>query len=227
MRPSFFLCLICSSKKQRQRCRMTVPRTEKRKIPRRLIGLILALVLIPVSLFWNRLQGEHDPEISHETRIPSTVGIAAGTSESPDLIPMYIVGAVARPGIYHIARGSYLYQLVETAGGLEPSAAAEEINLVMQLDSSRLIRIPTREELAADPAAAWLSDRPGESPMIDINHADAELLANLPGIGPATARAIIDYRTENGPFRCIEDIMKVSGIKESRFAKIKDMIRVG
>jgi competence protein ComEA len=63
--------------------------------------------------------------------------------------------------------------------------------------------------------------------MIDINHADAELLANLPGIGPATARAIIDYRTENGPFRCIEDIMKVSGIKESRFAKIKDMIRVG
>lgn len=206
---------------------MTVPRAEKRKIPRRLIGLILVLVLIPVSLFWNGLQGEHDPKISQEDQIRPTVGITAGTIESPDLIPMYIVGAIARPGIYHIARGSYLYQLVETAGGLEPSAAAGEINLVMQLNNSQLIRIPTQEELAADPAAAWLSDRPGESPMIDINHADAELLTNLPGIGPATAGAIIDYRTENGPFQCIEDLMKVSGIKESRFAKIKDMIRVG
>ncbi len=84
---------------------MTVPRTEKRKIPRRLIGFDFGVGFDSGFVVLESITGEHDPEISHETRIPSTVGIAAGTSESPDWIPMYIVGAAARPGIYHIARG--------------------------------------------------------------------------------------------------------------------------
>ena len=129
-------------------------------------------------------------EISHETRIPSTVGIAAGTSESPDLILCTLLELLL--GRASIISPAELSLSVGETRKSEPSAAAEEINPV-QLDSSRLIRIPTREELAADPAAAWLVIV-RESPMIDINHADAELLANLPGIDPATACAIIDYR---------------------------------
>ena len=106
-------------------------------------------------------------------------------------------------------------------------AAADSINLVMRINDSQLIKIPTHDEVDTNPAAAWVGDSPVSSPMIDINKADMALLERLPGIGPTTAQAIVDYRSKNGPFQCVEDLMKVSGIKESRFEKVKDLIVAG
>ena len=62
---------------------------------------------------------------------------------------------------------------------------------------------------------------------IDLNTADAEALAQIPGIGEVTARAIIDYREAHGGFRSTEEIKQVSGIKESAYAKIADKIYIG
>jgi len=144
-----------------------------------------------------------------------------------DFIPVYLVGAVRQPGIYQIKKGTYLYQLVEQAGGLTDDAAKDRINLAMRLDANQLIRIPTQTE--ADNGLVPIPDESttiGQKTCVDINQATLEQLDQLPGIGPATAQAIMAYREKNGPFQNTEDLMKIPGIKESRYEALKDLICV-
>ena len=146
---------------------------------------------------------------------------------SSALIPIYLVGAVRRPGIYQVEPGCYLYQLVEQAGGLTEKAAANQINLVMRLDHNQQIYIPTSGELAENPALLPdQSDQHEVNPLVDLNRAMQADLEKLPGIGPVTAKAILNYREKNGPFTVPEDLMLVPGIKESRFAALEDFIMV-
>lgn len=207
--------------------------------------LLLASVAIVGSLLWDWLgpPGNSVGIISGADVAGETGGMQT-TADSPavsqtdgndgtrDLIPIYLVGAVRNPGIYQVVRGSYLYELVEQAGGLTEDAAADLINLAFCLETNQLIRLPTGAEAAAGPASGELTAGPGfpsaseGSRLVDINLADEEQLDSLPGIGPATARAILLYREQNGPFSCIEDLMKIPGIKESRFSALKDLVCV-
>ncbi len=159
-------------------------------------------------------------------------GTATGLNNSqatrePDLVPVYLVGAVNQPGIYQIVRGSYLYQLIDQAGGLRPDAAATEINLAQKITENIHIRIPTTGEFAEHPAYAWTdSVSESTSTIVNLNLATIDELDTLPGIGPATAKAIVDYRERNGPFTAKEDLMKVAGIKQSRYDVIADLIDI-
>jgi len=113
---------------------------------------------------------------------------------------LYIGGAVANPGIYALREGDTLQTLLSDAG-IEPDADLSHIELY----------IPREGE--------------GQSPQkIDINRAEPWLLEALPGIGETRAQAIVNYRDDNGPFKRIEDLLKVSGIGEATFEKIKDYI---
>jgi competence protein ComEA len=115
---------------------------------------------------------------------------------------IYIGGAVANPGIYPWQEGDTLQMLLSDAG-VEPDADLSHIELY----------IPREGE--------------DQSPQkIDINRAEPWLLEALPGIGEVLAQRIADYRTENGPFRIIEDLLKVSGIGPATFEQIKDYITV-
>ena len=169
---------------------------------------------------------------------PGSTDSAGGTSgtsrsalprvASQDDIPVYIVGAVARPGVYIVKRGSYLYELVDLAGGLKPEAAATAVNLAFQLSENQMVRIPTLAE-ASDP----LNPNPfptgvtaTRTSTVNINTASLEELETLPGIGPATAAAIVADRKKNGPFTQPEDIMRVAGVKESRYEQLEPLISV-
>lgn len=151
---------------------------------------------------------------------------AASTTEK---IPVYLVGEVARPGIYEVVPGTYLFELVEMAGGLTPRAAADRINLVFCIQDSRLIRIISIEEAAspsfADSGSGGImeGDQAVQS-KVNINTADEAELETLPGVGPSTARAIVAFRRANGPFSAIEEIMNVPGIKQSKFDALRDGI---
>ena len=150
--------------------------------------------------------------------------------QAEDLIPVYLVGAVENPGIYLIKPGLYLYELVEMAGGMTEDAAAEQINLVLRIMTNQQIYLPTREEAQRNPS---LLPAPGDSdphtsmPLININTASRSELEKLPGVGPVTARAIIDHREKHGRFNQPEDIMQVPGIKESRYQALEDYIITG
>jgi len=115
---------------------------------------------------------------------------------------IYIGGAVANPGIYALREGDTLQTLLSDAG-IEPDADLSHIE----------IYVPQEGE--------------AQSPQkIDINRAEPWLLETLPGIGEVLAQRIVDYRNENGPFKRIEDLLKVSGIGPATFEKIRDYITV-
>jgi competence protein ComEA len=115
---------------------------------------------------------------------------------------LYIGGAVANPGIHPWQEGDTIQALLVSAG-LEPDADLNRIE----------IRIPHEGE--------------DQSPQkIDINRAEPWLLDALPGIGETLAQRIVDYRSQNGLFRTIEDLLKVSGIGSATLENIKDLITV-
>lgn len=148
----------------------------------------------------------------------------AGPAE-PARIMVDISGAVANPGVYELREGARVCDAVEAAGGLTGEADLDALNQAQLLSDAQKIRVCTREETAQglpNGAADGADDR-----KININRADAAQLATLSGIGESRARDIIAYREANGAFQSIEDIMKVSGIKEATFNKIKDAIAVG
>ena len=108
------------------------------------------------------------------------------------------------------------------AGGLTEEAWEEAVNLAKLVTDGEQIKIPNQ----AEAELLLAEERQAESGMIDLNQATKEQLMTLTGIGEARAKDILAYREEHGNFQAIEEIMKVPGIKEAAFAKIKDEIVV-
>ena len=139
-------------------------------------------------------------------------------------IYVHICGAVINPGVYQVPAGTRVYQALELAGGSSDDAYLSGINLADKLADGQKVYIPAEGENAE----GILSIDSGgvQSVMININTASEAELMTLPGIGQSRAKDIINYRVKNGLFESIDDIMKVSGIKEAAFEKIKDLIKV-
>lgn len=148
---------------------------------------------------------------------------------SSELLPVYITGEVKIPGVYRVAVGQILNDLVAMAGGFTADAAPDAVNLACELKSNQLYRIPSLNELAENPDLYFEGSATAEQfkeRKVNINLADQLELETLPGVGPATALAIIKYREQHGPFEIIEDIMLIPGIKEARFRSLEDLITV-
>lgn len=144
--------------------------------------------------------------------------------ESNTDIYVHICGAVINPGVYQVPAGTRVYQALELAGGSSDDAYLSGINLADKLADGQKVYIPAEGENAE---GVLSTDSGGvQSVMININTASEAELMTLPGIGQSRAKDIINYRVKNGFFESIDDIMKVSGIKEAAFEKIKDLIKV-
>ena len=141
---------------------------------------------------------------------------------------VYICGAVVSPGVYELSEGSRIYEVIELAGGLTEEADVTFVNQAEPVTDGMMIRIYTIEEVSqmqqetqGNAAADEINDG-----KVNINTADITEFMTLPGIGSAKAEAIVSYRRENGEFACVEDLMKVPGIKEGVFYQIRDSIKV-
>ena len=159
---------------------------------------------------------------------------AAAVSATEAMDPAFVVhvcGEVANPGIYELPAGSRIYEAVKAAGGFTENAAEESVNLASPIEDGVQIRIYSKEEAetlaaGAAPFDGFEVSGEGKEPVVNLNTATKEELMTLSGIGESRAEDIIRYREENGGFQNIEDIMKVSGIKDAAFQKIKDRITV-
>lgn len=157
--------------------------------------------------------------------IPSSqTGARVETSESsPSLFPVHVDGAVKRPGLYYFREGAILNDAILEAGGLTGLADRRAVNLAVRLQPHLKVYIPRQGEEVDDVIDETGAGGDGK---IDLNRASREELEQLPGIGRVTAEAIIAYREAHGPFQVIEDLMRVAGIKEGRFASLKDSVKV-
>lgn len=136
-----------------------------------------------------------------------------------DDIYVYVCGNVRESGVVKCSSSMRIYEAVELAGGITEDADVSSINMAAVLKDGERIYIPAYGEQIT-------VQQTEDNGLVNINEADESQLTKLPGIGSARAAQIIEYRNDNGRFESIEDIMNVSGIKESAYNKIKEHICV-
>ena len=151
------------------------------------------------------------------------------TDSQENMIYVFICGAVTEPGVYQIAEGSRLFELVDVAGGMLESADSMSQNLARVVQDGEQIQILTKEEaeeLRKNTGAVITSNMDYKNGLVNINTATVQELTTLTGIGESRALAIIAYREKNGLFQSIDGIKKVAGIKEGLFERIKNQITI-
>jgi len=157
-------------------------------------------------------------------------GGSAEASAPATTIIVDIVGAVRTPGVYDFAQGARVIDAVKAAGGFARGADMAAVNLARPLVDGEQIVVPKVGEAPAGGAAAAGGSTVGGSAAqggkVNINQASASDFENLPGIGPVLAQKIVDYRDQHGPFRTIQDLMKVSGIGDKKFDSLKEYVTV-
>lgn len=146
------------------------------------------------------------------------------------VLVVHVDGAVAMPGVYKLSGdGLRVNDAIEAAGGLLGEADTSAMNLASALADGQKVHVPSQAEVASAGAGAT-GDAPGGaasgSALVNINLASADQLQALSGVGEATARAIVEDREAHGPFSSIEDLMRVSGIGQKKFEKLKGQICV-
>jgi len=167
---------------------------------------------------------------------------SGGDAASSGQIVVDVDGAVAHPGLYKLPPGSRVQAALAAAGGLSPQADVHRINRAAKLHDGQKLYVLSQGESTPPQAASSGqgcegqactsaeggvagSDAEGQG-LVNINTANAVQLTQLPGVGPAIAQKIIDYRTANGPFTSVDDLTKVPGIGAAKLAQIKSHAHV-
>lgn len=200
------------------------------------ILIIILVIVFPTEA--NQESEDIKPIIEDTLEVEETENV-----QQIQTIRVDIKGMIEVPGVYEIAEGTIINDLIQKAGGLKKGASTKYINLSKKLENEMVIYIYSDEELTTNEIKEECHCDPiiikecieKESSIIipdqninskddektSINNATKEELMKITGIGEAKASAIIKYREENGPFNTIEDIKKVDGISESLYEKIK------
>jgi competence protein ComEA len=163
-----------------------------------------------------------------EVRAAATLPAAgASATSSPDVLPILVdvAGWVRRPGVYEFHDGDRVIDAIEAAGGARRGAALDALNLAAPLADGTQILVPRRPPLGTAGPAPSVGGDP-TSPKVNINSASAVELEALPGVGEVIAQRIVDYRTANGPFGSVDDLLDVSGIGEVTLEDIRDLVTV-
>ena len=214
---------------------------------KRLIIIVGIIVTIGIIYFiYNNIENNNVDQLDDNMLIQNnnvnTVASSAN-EEKEEKIIVHITGAVKTPGIVKLNDGARIEDAIESAGGLTEDADISNVNLAYVLDDGTKIKIPSLSDGDIGNVEDIITDESGEGIIeeidstsssnsqnstsnININKATEAELDTLPGIGRSLASKIIEYREQNGKFSSIEDIKNVSGIGDSKFEEIKDLISV-
>lgn len=194
-------------------------------------AILLALVALAAGLVWYRA-GLSSPGADVAGALPPpAVGAPPSltTTSTTSVVVVHVAGAVARPGLYRLAAGSRVADAIDLAGGPRPRADLDRLNLAARLVDAQRVAVSRRGEPALPgPTEGGPAGAEGAEPAgpVDLNSAGMAELETLPGVGPATARKILEERSRRGGFRSVQDLLRVPGIGERRFAELRDRVRV-
>jgi competence protein ComEA len=150
---------------------------------------------------------------------------APGATASPAAVLLVdVAGWVRRPGVYEFAEGARVIDAIEAAGGARPGALLLSLNLAAPLVDGTQILVPKE---GAAPPEGGASAAPGSvTGLVNVNTATNAELETLPGIGEVIAQAIVDHRTEHGPFASVDQLLDVSGIGDATLENIRELVTV-
>ncbi len=217
----------------------------------RAIGIAVAAPVVAAVMWWMvRLPA---PPVERLIPVASSISIDVNSPGSkstgndnwltpldtlaPTRIAVHVVGAVHQPGVYHLPSTARADDAVRAAGGATTGADLRRVNLAAALTDGAQLWIPRVGERAPNTSLPSGISTQGNSPgstasspaaplMVDINNATVAELDQLPGVGPSTARAIVDHRSRNGPFAKVDDLLAVRGIGPAKLAELRAFVRV-
>jgi competence protein ComEA len=197
--------------------------------PGRLIASTIAVVGVAVAGWW--LVRPPSPPTESALPMASAPASAVAPSAPPTtagIITVHVAGAVRRPGVYRLPSGSRVVDAIEQAGGTRARADTDAVNLAAPVADGVRVHVPVPGEVAANPPTSGEGTVGISLPpaLVDINVADAVTLDSLPGVGPATAAAIIEYRSSHGPFGTVDDLESVPGIGPAKLDAVRDLVTV-
>ena len=216
----------------------------------RMIGSVLSVAFVGVAGWWLVQVPPPPPEASLSfatttVAANTTIGVSASSiNTTPQIITVHVAGAVKNPGVYRLKYGSRINDGLVAAGGATSAANLDVINLATVLNEGEQIYVPKRGEKphvitnrpqaggvggaggAGGAAGAGGATNGAASLQININLASVVELEQLPGVGPATAKAIVAYREKFGAFLKVEDLLKVRGIGPAKLSEILPRARV-
>ncbi|HJA04405.1 MAG TPA: ComEA family DNA-binding protein [Candidatus Microbacterium stercoravium] len=195
----------------------------RRAAPRARLGIGAAIVLVLVALavtvgigIW---RGQSAP-VEHVTAPPQATEPATAVASDAYV---HVSGAVRAPGLYVVGADARVIDAVSAAGGLADDADASAINLARPVTDGEQLVVPVEGEAPPAGPSAGSGSAPG---LVSVNTADAAALEELPGIGPALAARIIDWRDTEGPFATVDDLLAVSGIGPKVLESLRDLVTV-
>lgn len=195
------------------------------------IALSLLALIVAVGVSFIRGAGSTEVVDGREDSPGVVVEGRDGAGQSGDgptgPLFVHVFGAVARPGLYELSPGSRVVDAVSAAGGFAEDADRDRLNLARVLADAEQIGVPRAGEEPPEAAGAPGSASPtttGSGTKVSLNRASSEELQTLPQVGPATAQSIIAWRTENGPFTSVEQLLSISGIGQKTYDRLKDLV---
>ncbi|GAA1543375.1 hypothetical protein GCM10009678_27500 [Actinomadura kijaniata] len=172
------------------------------------------------------------PATAFPTPAAALPSAATPSSRAAEIV-VHVFGKVRTPGIVTLPAGSRVSDAIGAAGGARPGAGTGALNLARKVQDGEQIAVgvpPPDPRAAGSAPAAPAEGGPGTTPSnggpLDLNTATAAQLDALPGVGPVLAQRIVDYRTQNGGFRSVDQLQEVTGIGAKRFTELKAMVRV-
>lgn len=185
-----------------------------------LLGLVISIVIGLGVMAFRNFTGSADRGIVVEEPVGE-----AKFSANPSGILVHVCGEVRREGVYKLKAGDRLLDAIKLAGGSLPNADLSSLNLAEQVKDGQRVVVPVKRKVIEGVSGDQEIRISGKSSgKVNLNTADEKALDSLPGVGPSTAKAIIEYRRTNGPFARIEQIMEIPRFGKSKFEKVKDKI---
>jgi competence protein ComEA len=189
-----------------------------------LIGLVaLVGVTILGAGFWYVRSLPKPVEVRDAETGPA---VAAPSASASVVVPLLVdvAGWVRHPGVYTFEAGARVVDAIEAAGGARSGAELSALNLAAPLVDGTQVLVPKAGEAPPPGVAPPGGTAPGA--LVNVNTATAAELETLPGIGEVIAQAIIDHRTENGPFASVEELLDVTGIGDATLENIRELVTV-
>jgi competence protein ComEA len=211
------------------------------------VGRLICTVVATITVVAGGAWLVRTPAPPTEANLPqATAAVAASAASTvpppatsvaptvPARILVHVAGAVVEPGVYELANGARIRDALAAAGGPRAAADWNALNLAAPIADGSRVYVPEAGEaitgaLVSGPPVTVAGDGAGDvapslSGPVDLNRASADELDVLPGIGPATAAAIVDERNRNGPFASVDDLERVPGIGPAKLAAVRDLV---
>lgn len=182
--------------------------------------------VVPASTWSDRVEGSPAPDQPTALVTPVVDAASDAPKGDPAVVVVDVAGKVRRPGIVKLPVGSRVVDAIEAAGGARRGVDLSQLNLARVLvDGEQVVVGITPPGGVAAPAASAPGAPAGAAgPLVNINSATQSQLEELPGVGPVTAAAILQWRSDNGAFTAVDELLEVSGIGDATLAEIAPFV---